>query len=153
MSDAGNKEMVRRFVDEVFVRLNAEAVDELVADEFESHSWPSNGNGKAALKAATERMRNSLGDIRFDIEDLIAEQDRVVARLTASARQTGEFMGMPASNRTYEIGEIHIFRISDGKIAEHWHEMDGMGLMRQLKGDQRQESSAGDQGAGARRAS
>jgi len=127
---------VRRFVDEVFVRLNAGAVDELVADDFESHSWPSNGNSKTALKAATTRMSDSLSDIRFDVEDLIAEGDRVVARLTASATQTGDFMGMPASNRRYEIGEIHIFRLDGGKIAEHWHEMDAMGLMKQLKGDQ-----------------
>src|SRR6188768_4252607 len=96
MNEKENKEIVRRFVDEVFVRLNSDAVNELVADDFESHSWASNGNDKAALKAATERMGDSLSDIRFDVEDLIAEHDRVVARLTASARQTGEFMGIPA---------------------------------------------------------
>jgi len=136
MNEKENKEIVRRFVDEVFIRLNVAAVDELVADEFQSHSWPSDGNGKSSLKAATARMGDSLSDIQFKVEDLIAEGDRVVARITASARQTGEFMGMPASNRSYEIGEIHIFRLSDGQIAEHWHEMDAMGLMRQLKGDQ-----------------
>ena len=44
-------------------------------------------------------------------------------------------MGMPATGRSYEIGETHIFRLRDGKIVEHWYEMDAMGLMRQLKGD------------------
>lgn len=63
---------------------------------------------------------------------MIAEDDRVAVRLTASARQVGEFMGIPPSGRTYTIGEIHIFRIRDGKVVEHWHQFDLPGMMRQL---------------------
>jgi predicted ester cyclase len=56
----------------------------------------------------------------------------VVVRLTASATHTGEFMGMPPSGRRYTIGEIHIFRVRDGLIVEHWHQFDQLGMMRQL---------------------
>ena len=63
---------------------------------------------------------------------MIAERDEVAARLTSSATQTGEMMGMPASGKRYTIGEIHIFRIRDGKMAEHWHYYDAMGQMKQL---------------------
>ena len=80
-------------------------------------------------------MGKALSDIRFTLDDLIAEGDRVAARLTASASQTGEFMGMPATGNTYEIEEIHIFRIADGRIAEHWHQLDAMTMQKQLKGD------------------
>jgi predicted ester cyclase len=66
------------------------------------------------------------------IDDLVAEGDEVVARLTATARQVGPFMGLPPSDRTYTIGEIHIFRIAGGQIVEHWHQADMLGLMRQL---------------------
>ncbi|HEY5489095.1 MAG TPA: ester cyclase [Candidatus Limnocylindrales bacterium] len=135
MSTDANKEVVRRFVDQVFVNLNTSAVDELVADDFVSHNWPSDPDSKTALKAATERLGQGLADISFSVDDLIAEDDRVVARLTARARQVGPFMGLPASGRSYEIGEIHIFRLRDGKLVEHWYEMDAMGLMKQLKGD------------------
>ena len=134
MSIDSNKEVIRRFVEEVFVRLNTGAVDELVADDFVSHDWPSDLDSKAALKAATQRLGRALADISFAIDDLIAEDDRVVARVTSRARPVDEFMGMPPSGRSYEIGEIHIFRLRDGKLVEHWYEMDGMGLMRQLKG-------------------
>jgi predicted ester cyclase len=41
-------------------------------------------------------------------------------------------MGMPATGRRYEIEEIHVFRVTDGRIAEHWHQMDSAGLMQQL---------------------
>jgi steroid delta-isomerase-like uncharacterized protein len=135
MGEDENKALVRRFVDEVFEKLHVAAVDELVADEFVSHTWPSSGDGKADLKAATERMASALSDIDFSIDDMIAEGDRVAVRLTASATQTGEFMKMPPSGKRYSIGEIHIFRVSEGKISEHWHQLDAMGMMSQLKPD------------------
>jgi steroid delta-isomerase-like uncharacterized protein len=136
MSIDSNKNTVRVFVQRVFQNLETAAVDELVADDFVSHAWRATaGSGKDSLREATKRMSSALSDISFEIEDLVGEGDRVVARLTARATQTGEFMGMPPSGRSYEIDEIHIFRLRDGKIVEHWLEMDAMGLMKQLKGD------------------
>ncbi len=124
-----NKALVRRFITEIFERGHLEAVDELVADDFIGHTW---GNAsKNGLKQAMERVAKGLADARFTIDDLIAEDDRVAVRVTASARQVGEFMGLPASGRTYTIGEIHIFRIRDGKVVEHWHQYDLPGMMRQ----------------------
>jgi steroid delta-isomerase-like uncharacterized protein len=127
-----NKELVRRFVREIFVDGNADAIDELVAEDFVPHTWPSTGDGRGDLKRAIERVSKGLSDAAFTIEDMIAEGDRVAVRLTAGARQTGEFMGMPPSGKSYRIGEIHIFRIRDGKVSEHWHQFDSMGMMTQL---------------------
>jgi steroid delta-isomerase-like uncharacterized protein len=136
VSEEDNKALVRRFVDEVFEGLQVQAVDELVADDFVSHTWPSpTGDGKADLKQATERVASALSDIDFSIDDMIAEGDRVAVRLTASATQTGEFMKMPPTGKRYTISEIHIFRVSNGQIAEHWHQLDAMGMISQLKPD------------------
>jgi steroid delta-isomerase-like uncharacterized protein len=135
MDTAANKSLVKRFVAEVFETRDAAAVDRLVADDFESHTWPSQGDGKASLRGAADRLAKDLDEVKFNVDDLIAEDDRVVARLTASAKPVGEFMGMPPTGRSYTVDEIHIFRIADGKIAEHWLQMDSMGMMKQLKGD------------------
>lgn len=136
MNEEHNKALVRRFVQEVFEQLQVSAVDELVADDFVSHTWPSpTGDGKADLKAAQERVASALSDIAFSIDDVIAEGDRVAVRLTASATQTGEFMKLPPTGKRYTISEIHIFRVSNGQIAEHWHQLDAMGMMSQLKPD------------------
>ena len=91
MSTETNKETVREFISRVFEDLDTSAVDDLVADDFVSHSWRTNEgqDAKQSLKEATTRMSVALSDITFRVEDLIAEDDRVVARLTASARQTG----------------------------------------------------------------
>lgn len=130
-----NKAIVRRFVEEIFVRGNAAAVDELVAEDFVPHTWPYSGDGRADLKAAIDRVHAGLADVEFAIEDLVAEDDRVAARLTSAARQVGDFMGMPANGRSYRIEEIHLFRLRDGTVVEHWHQLDGMGLMQQLRGE------------------
>ena len=122
-------------MEQIFEQRSAEALDELVAEDFVSHTWQSSGDGRAALKAATDRMASALIHVRFVIEDIIAEDDRVCVRLTASARPVGDFMGMPASGNSYTIGEIHIFRLAAGRIAEHWHQLDALGMMRQLGGD------------------
>ena len=73
-----------------------------------------------------------LSDAEMRVEDVVAQDDRVAVRLTSSATHSGTFMGIPATGRRYEIGEIHWFRIADGRIAEHWHQADFLGMMRQL---------------------
>ena len=125
-----NKALVQRFITEIFEQGRPGAVDELCADDFIGHTW---GNAdKAGLKAAMARVSKGLADAHFKIDDMIAEGDRVAVRVTASARQVGEFMGLPASGKSYEIGEIHIFRLRDGKVTEHWHEYNPGALMKQL---------------------
>ncbi len=128
-----NKAIVRRFVDEVFVQGRYETVDELLADDFVAHTWPSpTGNPRNDLKAAIDRASAGLAGATFRIDDMIAEGDRVAARLTTAATQVGPFMGLPPSGKRYSIEEIHWFRLRDGKVVEHWHQFDQMGLMRQL---------------------
>jgi len=127
-----NKALVRRFIDEIFLEGSFEAVDELLTDDFTPHTWGATGAGKDALKEAMKRVAVGLADTTMTIEDTIAEGDRVTVRLTSHAVHVGPFMGLPPSGKAYTIGEIHIFRIRDGKVAEHWHQADFLGLMRQL---------------------
>jgi steroid delta-isomerase-like uncharacterized protein len=131
-STQSNKQVVERFVHEVLQQGSKPAVDELVGTDFTSHSWPSTGDGRADLKAAIDRVAKALADPEFVIEDTIAEGDRVVVRVTSSGTQVGEFMGMPATGKRYSIGEIHIFRLRDGQLVEHWDQIDAMGMMKQL---------------------
>ena len=129
-----NKALVRRFIDEIFLNQRLDAVDELLTDDFTPHSWGDMPPGRDGLKEAITRVSAGLEDAEMTIEDEIAEGDRVAVRLTSSATQVGEFMGMPPSGKRYTIGEIHIFRIRDGRVAEHWHQADFLGMMRQLGG-------------------
>jgi steroid delta-isomerase-like uncharacterized protein len=131
MTVEDNKALVRRFIEQIFVAGRLDAVDQLVAEDFEAHTW-GKASGRDGLKAAMQRMARGLADAAFTIDDLIGEGDRVAVRLTATAKQVGEFMGLPPSGKSYTIGEIHIFRVRDGKVVEHWHQFDQMSLMQQL---------------------
>jgi steroid delta-isomerase-like uncharacterized protein len=127
-----SKVLVRRFIDEIFVKGNAEAADKLVTSDFTPHSWGRMPPGIEPLKDAIKRVHAGLSDVSMKIEDVIAEEDKVAVRLTARGRHTGEFMGLPPSGKDYAISETHIFHLRDGKISEHWRDADMLGLIRQL---------------------
>ena len=131
MSMEQNKAIARRFVNEVFGG-RYESVDELVSEDFQGHSWGPMPPGRDSLKAAMQRVSEGISDHWMRIEDMIAEDDRVAVRLQSHARHTGAFMGMPATGKEYTVSEIHIFRIRDGQVSEHWYSGDMLGVMQQL---------------------
>jgi steroid delta-isomerase-like uncharacterized protein len=135
-----NKDVARRFIDGVFVRQDPRAVDELAAEDFTAHTFGGLPPGREPLKQAMARAGAGVSEARFEIHDMIAEGDRVAVRLTTTARHTGTFMGLPATGNRYSIDEIHIFRIRDGQVIEHWHEFDKSKLMQQLGGGQPSEA-------------
>ena len=72
------------------------------------------------------------GDLRFEVRDEIAEGDKVVQLVTMSGRHTGPLMGREPTDRTFAVRHIYIWRIADGKIADHWGSRDDLGLLGQL---------------------
>jgi len=72
-------------------------------------------------------------DLRMDVEDVVADGSKVVARVRYSGTQRGEFQGMPASGRSADEQLIDIFRFGDdGRVAEHWGVIDLLTMMQQL---------------------
>ena len=136
MTTEANKEVARKFIDGVFVRQDPRAVDELAAEDFTAHTFGPLPPGREPLKQAMARAGAGVSEARFEIHDMIAEGDRVAVRLSTTARHTGTFMGLEPTGKRYTIDEIHIFRIRDGQVTEHWHEFDKSKLMQQLAGDE-----------------
>ena len=130
-----NKAVTRAIIDRIFVHQEEDAIDELVSPEFVAHTFGPKPQDREGLREGMRRAGAGVSDAEFEIHDLIAEGDRVAARLTTRATHTGTFMGIPATGRRYSIDEIHVFRIRDGRLLEHWHTFDTATLMRQLKGD------------------
>lgn len=69
---------------------------------------------------------------QFTIEDMIAEQDKVVVRWTSRGTHVGAFMRLPATGKPFTIGGIDIHRLQDGKLAEHWHVVGQLSQLQQL---------------------
>jgi predicted ester cyclase len=132
-----NKETVRRIVERIFVHQEDAAIDELVSEDFVPRTFGPMPKGREGLREGMKRAGAGVSDPEFTIHDLIAEGDRVAARLTTFARHTGTFMGIEPTGKRYSIDEIHIFRLRDGQLVEHWHAFDTASLLAQLKGEAR----------------
>ena len=130
-----NKEIVRQLVDRIFIHQEDAAIDELVSEDFVPHTFGPMPKGREGLREGMKRAGAGVSDPEFTIHDMIAEGDRVAARLTTSARHTGPFMGIEPTGNRYSIDEIHMFRIRDGQLVEHWHAFDTASLMAQLRGE------------------
>jgi steroid delta-isomerase-like uncharacterized protein len=128
-----NTALVQRLFDEDLSTHDDQVADEIIHPEFFDHTNPPGmQHGIAGHKAIVDLFRASFPDMRWEIHDLIAAGDRVVARTTMSGTHRGAFFGIPPTNRAVEVGGVHILRIADGKIVEHWGNNDDLGLMRQL---------------------
>ena len=71
-------------------------------------------------------------DLRLTVEDVVANEDRTAARVTFRGTHHGDFQGVPATGRSVTFTSIEFNRMADGKIAEHWVELDLLGLLQQL---------------------
>jgi steroid delta-isomerase-like uncharacterized protein len=128
-----NKELVRSLFEDELSTHDEQIADELIHPNFVDHTNPPGmQHGVDGHRAIVALFRQSFPDMRWEIHDLVAEGDRVAARVTMRGAHTGDFFGIPATNRAVEAGGVHILRIADGKIVEHWGCNDDLSLMRQL---------------------
>jgi steroid delta-isomerase-like uncharacterized protein len=120
-----NKEIVRRLGSEGFAQGNEAVLDELLAEDYVDHGAPPGVEpGREGAKAFVKQLQAAFSDIEQSVDDLVAEGDKVAARWTFSANHTGEFIGVPASNKRITVTGIEIDRIEGGRVAEAWSQVD-----------------------------
>lgn len=130
-----NKAIVRRFFAEVMNAGNVDAADGFVTPAYVEHQHLPGGEGHqgiAVAKAFLSMMRGAFPDYRCEVEDLIAEGDRVVARVTVSGTHRGELMGLAPTGKRITAAGIEVFRFADGKMAEHWATFAALDMLRQV---------------------
>lgn len=132
MSTDANKQIVRRYQD-AYNSNNLDALDEVVSAEISTPNMlPGFPPGLAGLKALHQVTIDAWPDSRGDIEELLAEGEYVVARLTISATPAKDAFGVPANGNSFRISGHYIVRIQDGKIVEHVGVEDVIGIMQQM---------------------
>jgi len=126
-----NKALCRRLVEEGWNKHNLALLDELYADCV--YYNPATGEIKGeALKQFLASMLAAFPDIRFTIEDLVAEGDKVVTRWSCTGTHRGEFMGLAPTGKQLTPSALDIFRIVEGKVVEERVELDTLGFFQQL---------------------
>ncbi len=115
-----NKAVVRRFAEEVMTNKNLAAADEIVAEDYvELDPMPGQEQGREGFKQFLgTTLFAAFPDLQWTIEELIAEEDKVVSRATCSGTHRGEFMGIPPTHRSVAASAWVIDRIVDGKMQE-----------------------------------
>lgn len=130
-----NKDLARAWIGALNER-NVDAAMALLADDFVNHGAIPGAQGRDAIPRLFGILWKAMPDLKWKLEDVIAEGDRVVSRVTMTGTQTGplEFKhaAIPATGREVVTEQLHVFRIANGKAIEHWLGRDDIGFMRQL---------------------
>ena len=134
MMPEDNKALVRRAPEEIYEGGNLELADELFHPEFADHepAHPDHPVGPEAVKQTGRGLHDTFGELRFEVEQEIAVDDMVVQRATMSGRHAGPLMGHEPTGEPFAVRHIYIWRVADGRIAEHWGVRDDLGMLAQL---------------------
>ena len=134
MSLDDNKAIIHAFVETVWNGRQLDRADEVVAADFIDHApMPGQAPGLEGVKRKWAMYLDAIPDFRITIEDLVAEADKVAVRRTyEGTHRGGPLLGIPATGKRLQFGGISIFRLANGRIAEHWEQLDRLTLMQQL---------------------
>ena len=125
--------IARRFTEELWDKGELAVADEIIASDFVDHDPVSGqGPGLAGYKEMVGAFRAAFPDLRVKNEDVIVEEDKVVARWTARGTHTGALMNIPPTGKQVTLKGIDILRNEGGKIVERWGEFDTLGMLHQL---------------------
>jgi predicted ester cyclase len=133
MSDI-DKAAMRRIPLEAFNEGRLEVIDQVVDEGYIEHVPlpPGIPAGRAGLKDFVSGIRSAFPDFKYTVIHEVGEGDLVVQHLTVSGTMKGDFAGMPASGKHATWNEIHIARVANGVLAEHWAVVDQLGMLQQL---------------------
>jgi len=110
-----------------------ELIDELFARDYVDRTpQPGQPTTREGFQQFATALRTAFPDIHYTVDDTIEEGDRFVQRQTASGTMTGDFAGMPATGKRATWTEIHIGRVADGRVVEHWGLVQELGMLVQL---------------------
>jgi steroid delta-isomerase-like uncharacterized protein len=134
MAASRNRDIVERYFSQILNDGNLALVDELFAEDFQFHitTLPLPVKGREGEKGFVTGLRTGFPDIRFRIDHLIEEGDKIYARWSLTGTHDGNFLGIPPTgNRVVDQGG-DIFHFVDGRCKEIWVNEDSLGLMRQM---------------------
>jgi steroid delta-isomerase-like uncharacterized protein len=131
MSIEDQKALVRRWIGALNQKDLAD-FDALCAPDFVHHSPSTTIRGLDAYRQALATDFAAFPDMHFTVDELIAEGDTVVARLTGHGAHQGSLGGIPPTGKQATVVGVTIYRIAAGKLAEQWEYFDNLGLLQQL---------------------
>jgi steroid delta-isomerase-like uncharacterized protein len=138
VSIEANKALIRRYYEELWNEWRYELADELIDQDVRFRgSLGRMVAGRGGLVGYMKHVQAAFPDFFNSIEELVAEDDRVVARISYTGTHRGEMFGMPPTGHRVRYAGVGIFQISSGRIVEGWVLGDLAGLLLQLRPDEK----------------
>jgi len=132
MSTRHNRELIEKLINGVFIRHDFSGLDEIMRDDYIQHNSDV-PQGKAGFKQFFVTTFKAMPDFKYTIKKIVAEGDAVMAYCTSSGTHTGGvWLDITPTGNRLEFDVVDIFRVQDGKIAEHWDVADSYKLFTQL---------------------
>ena len=130
---ADMKVLVRRLFEEVWNQGNLAAIDELFAPSYIRYDPAApEAKGLAGFKQLVVMLRTAFPDLHFTLEEIIAEDDKVMTRALLRGTHRGEYLGIAPTGKPVAVMGMVVLRIAQGKFQEGWLMMDNLGLLQQL---------------------
>ncbi|HEX6719216.1 MAG TPA: ester cyclase [Pyrinomonadaceae bacterium] len=131
-----NKQLVRRWFEEVWNKGRADAIDEMFDENGIAHGLSDDPvkpiKGPENFKPFHAMFREAFPNMKIVIEDMVAEGDKVTARCSVRGKHEGNFRGIAATQSPIDFTGMTIVRIAGGKIVEAWNNFDFTNLNKQV---------------------
>jgi steroid delta-isomerase-like uncharacterized protein len=129
---AENKELARRWIEELWNELRLELVDELHAEDYVRHHDSDGGRGREHYKAHIANVARLLPDGQCSIQHMIAEDDIVIMRIMITGTHQGAYGDIEPTGRPIAFQAFELLRFRDGQIVESWHSYDRLSILEQM---------------------
>jgi predicted ester cyclase len=127
------QKMIERIPLEIINNNKFELIDELFSTDYVEHTpTPGVAPTREGFKQTAIALKKAFPDLRYTIDDVIESDDKIVHRLTASGTMKADFLGMPSTGKHATWTEVHIGRVANGRVTDHWGVIDQLGMLVQL---------------------
>lgn len=126
------KELANRFYNDSINQHNTQVLDEIMAPNFKSNDFPQPDANKEVFAMGMKALFNAFPNMKCVVEDQAVSGNKVFTRGYWSGKHTGEFQGIPATNKDVQVKFQDVWKEENGKLVENWVTMDILSLMQQL---------------------
>ena len=127
------KTLYRQYIEEMWHQHNLDAATTFFDADYVDHAAPPmQPPGIDGAKFIIGYFLDAFPDVQIHLDDMIVEDDKLVARLSSHGTHQGDFFGLPPTHKEFQNTGIHIVRFRGDKMIEHWANNDDLGLLRQI---------------------
>ncbi len=134
MSNRSAESVVREYIERVWNRGEAGALEELSTPAYEYHLGDQPPRGRTAFLSFLALTRAAFPDWRVDIADVVSGTNAVAVRWAGEVTHAGDFHGIAPTDRRVRVSGINLYHVADGRVVAEWEQMDSLGLVQQLSG-------------------